>query len=88
MNILVETTGQFGLLDSESWTSIPHDRPALVRATNFIASRAACGQLKILLQDVPEDIKDEHWVKLWDEAKTAEAAVKALENKIRPPKKE
>lgn len=71
--ILIETTGEFELLDySQSKTGliIRHDRPTVsVDNSHFVSQRAAAGQIKVL-GTVNDEASDEEFQKYWDEAKT------------------
>jgi len=59
MKLLVETTGSFGLMDIgvRPPQEIAHNRPSVVISTEFIQTRIAKNQLKILgkLQDEATD---------------------------------
>ena len=82
MKILVETSGPFHLTDPSNGNEALFDRPCLMAVTGFISQRLAIGQLKVLLPEVPDEITDADWLKLWDKADTAEGAVKSLQDKI------
>lgn len=58
MKLLVETTGEFGLLNTNS-EEISASRPSVVTVTDFIEGRTAKGDLKILgkLNDKADDIE-------------------------------
>lgn len=65
---LVETTGQFELVDFEqNMLVIKADRPTVVSPTVFISTRAAAQQIKFLA-NLNDDATDEEFEKYWKEA--------------------
>ena len=77
MKHLVETTGDFMLLDSSTRTSIRHDRPTIVKVTPFVTTRLGTGELKLLIQDLPEEATDDEmfeYIMLAGDAATGVAA--------------
>jgi hypothetical protein len=65
MKYLVETSGPFMLIDISVEFDIPSDRPAVVQPTGFIMAAAARGQLKILLNDLPDEASDPDFLEFW-----------------------
>lgn len=65
MKQLVETTGQFELVDFENGTIIQADRPTVVVPTTFTSARAALGQVRFLanLKDEATDEEFAEYVK-------------------------
>lgn len=68
MKVLVETTGNFMLIDSASKTQIHVHRPTLVPVTSFVELRLANGQLRVLLNNVPDSVTDSDWKEFLDES--------------------
>jgi len=66
MPILVETTGQFQLMDFHQL--VPAHRPAVVEQTNLFSSRALLGQLKILANDLKAGTTDKDFEAFWAES--------------------
>ena len=69
--ILVETTGNFGLIDFFTGDEAHHNRPSVVRNSTFFAQRAAIGQIKLLSQLKPE-ATDKDFAKYWEESRNPE----------------
>lgn len=57
MKLLVETVGDFMLMDTSSAQEVPPDRPGVVENTNFLSGRVSNGQVKVLAELV-EDATD------------------------------
>lgn len=58
MKHLVETSGQFMLVDPYTRTTIRHDRPTVARVSEFLVERVARGDIKIIVQELPEQAND------------------------------
>jgi len=77
--ILVETTGEFELVDfTYGGAIVAHDRPSVVEATVFIQTRASIGQIRVLdtLTDEATDAEFEKYFK--DSDKDVELAMDAF----------
>ena len=66
--VIVKTTGDFELNDMTSGAYITNLRPHVVPASNFVAQRAALGQLELLASDLPDEADDEEFAKTWKAA--------------------
>lgn len=61
--LLVETTGEFELVDFDQRGAIvAHDRPSVVMATTFIQSRTSLGQIRVL-DTLTDEATDEEFAK-------------------------
>lgn len=60
--LIVQTTGNFMLIDPVNRAEIDADRPTVVVRTNFVSARAALGQLEILSTDIRDDATDAEFV--------------------------
>ena len=65
MKLLIETTGPFMLLDPQSGHEIHHNRPTVVPTSNFVQSRTAVNQIKVISNEVPDKFTDEDFKKFW-----------------------
>lgn len=65
MKFLVETTGQFMLVDPAQVEVIEADRPSVVSSTSFVQQRVSLGQIKILaeLKDDASDMEFRDFVR-------------------------
>lgn len=64
--LLVETTGEFELVDfNEGGAIVAHNRPSVVNHSTFISSRTAVGQIRVLdnLTDEATDAEFEKYFK-------------------------
>lgn len=61
MMLLVETTGEFSLIETETGVQIHRKRATVVPQTNFVSARLSVGQLNLLLQ-LSDDATDAIWV--------------------------
>jgi hypothetical protein len=69
MKILVETPGDFMLIDTSHFAQeIQPDRPSVVDNTNFISGRVSLGQVKIL-GELTEAATDTEFQKFFEESK-------------------
>ncbi len=68
MQNLVETTGEFMLVDPGTGNEIAHNRPSVCGATHFVASRVALGQVTVLSNQIPNDLTDKDFAKFWSES--------------------
>lgn len=68
MKVLIETTGEFMLVDPHVRFEIPADRPSVAQPTPFIHDRAARGQIRILATDLPANTTDEDFLGFWMES--------------------
>ena len=78
MKILVETTGEFQLVDPFTLELMPFDRPAVVTSTSFVETRAAKGEVVVLSQ-LTEEATDEEFAAYWREA--SDIAVESFKSK-------
>lgn len=70
IKFLVETTGPFNLYDfNNKGAEIHANRPTVVERTEFINQRGLAGQLRGILDNVPDYITDEDFGKFWAAAK-------------------
>lgn len=67
MKYLVETTGDFMLIDFSVNAEIHHDRPTVVIPTAFVSAAAARGQLKLLRTGLPDEADDKEFEAYWRE---------------------
>lgn len=81
MKILVETTGEFQLVDPETLELMPFNRPAVVTSTTFVESRAAKGEV-IVLFPVTDEATDEEFATYWNEA--SDIAVESFKSAFGP----
>lgn len=65
MKLLVETTGQFMLVDAITGDILEAHRPSVVRSTSFITARATIGQVGVIHNQLPEEASDEEFAKFW-----------------------
>ena len=72
MKILIETTGNFELVDfNQQGLVIQADRPSVSRDDSYlISSRAAIGQVKII-GTVSDEATDEEFAQYWKDSKSA-----------------
>lgn len=63
MKIIVETTGEFGLMSGRE--EIQHHRPSVVTQTYFTETRTGNGQLKVLCNDVPDSADDKTFAEIY-----------------------
>lgn len=68
MKLLVETTGEFMLMDTSGRQEVQAARPSVVDNTNFINGRIASGFLKGL-GPLKDDATDAEFAKYFDESK-------------------
>lgn len=61
--LLVETTGEFELVDfDQNGAIVAHDRPSVVFASTFIQSRTSLGQIRVL-DNLTDEATDEEFAK-------------------------
>lgn len=77
MKHLVETSGEFMLVDPYSRTTIDSNRPTIVPVTVFIKERVATGEITLLVQDLPEEADDYKMYEFILEAGDTEVGVAA-----------
>ncbi len=58
MKAILNTKGNFLLLDPSSGQEVPYHRPAVVEVTNFFQARLGIGQLEVIHANLP-DIADD-----------------------------
>lgn len=58
MKAILNTKGNFLLVDPMSGQEVPYHRPAVVEVTNFFQARLGIGQLEVLHANLP-DIADD-----------------------------
>lgn len=73
MKHLIETTGPFGLLCTQSMQDVHNHRPTVVTVTDFLTSRMAKGEIR-LLGELKDEATDVEFCKYWDEAPDIAAA--------------
>lgn len=69
MKLLIETTGDFLLLDPSSGLEIHWNRPTVSPMTNYIQHRMAFGQLNVIANDLGDDATDEEFEKYFLDSK-------------------
>tara|TARA_R110002072_G_scaffold23791_6_gene81599 strand:+ start:224 stop:562 length:339 start_codon:yes stop_codon:yes gene_type:complete len=67
MKTIVETKGDFMLVDPYTGDVIEDTRPSVVTFSPFIETRVANGQVKALATDLPEEANDADFVEYWKE---------------------
>jgi hypothetical protein len=66
MKQLVKTTGPFSLILPSTGVTIQRRRPTVVPAgDHFVHARAAVGELKVLVSDLPDHATDAAWEATW-----------------------
>lgn len=65
MKILVETTGPFMLVNPETGCELAHNRPSVAISTNFLQSRIATGQVKVLSNPLMDSATDAEFHSYW-----------------------
>lgn len=77
--ILVETTGEFELVDfAQGGAIVAHNRPSVVEATTFIQTRASLGQIRVL-DTLTDEATDAEFEKYYQESdKDTELAMDAF----------
>lgn len=70
MKFLIETTGEFGLVDYgvNPAAVIPSTRPCVVEGSGFVTLRHHAGQLRTL-GELKDEATDAEFKKYWDETK-------------------
>lgn len=61
MKLIVETTGEFMLMDPMSMNEVPPDRPAVFAPGAFVQQQMGLGQLRVLASDLPDEANDAEW---------------------------
>lgn len=83
MKHLVETTGNFMLLDLGSAQEIDAFRPTVVRLTEWMGVRISKGELKVVAADLKDEATDAEFVTYMKEMNgDAEAAVASFLSKF------
>lgn len=83
--LLIETTGDFMLMDNSTGAEIHWNRPTVCPRSNFIGARTAMGQIKVLSNELSEDATDEEFgAFLLDSKNDKELAVSAFISKFGP----
>ena len=77
--MIVETTGAFGLGDRSVSPAQEIDafRPSVVKASAFLGSRIGLGQVRILVDDLPETANDADFAKTLSESESLDLALDA-----------
>jgi len=85
MKYLVETTGQFMLVDFDTGCNVESYRPCVVKQSAFIAQRHLLGQLRTL-GTVSDEATDEDFLAYWKECEgDAAFAVSSFLSKYEAP---
>jgi hypothetical protein len=91
MKYLVETSGDFMLLDIATGVEISESRPSVVRPTAFVTACATRGQLRMLHNDLPDEASDADFAEFWAadkaiavDAYMAKFSAEAIEDPIEP----
>lgn len=69
MKLLLETTGDFMLVDPQTNSEIAWNRPSVCAMSGFIQMRMAAGQLKVIANDLDDSATDDEFVKFVAESK-------------------
>lgn len=81
MKQIVETTGNFMLIEPHTRETVEPNRPCVVSKTKFFSERMGVGELKYLC-DVPDTVTDLDFAKVFKEQNgDAEAAVNEFRSK-------
>lgn len=85
MKLLVKVTGPFMLVDPSTKCEVSPDRPSVVVSSNFIETRLAVGQLKVLSNELKEVATDVEFGKFWMEASgDSDLAVESFLSAFKP----
>jgi hypothetical protein len=82
--LLVETSGEFMLIDTAGNQEIPSNRPAVIRSTPFSNRFAGTGQLVIIVSDLPDEATDAEFAQYWEEAGDRELAIQSFTSAFEP----
>lgn len=61
MKLLVETTGEFQLINAVNGTRIRFNRPTVVDSDSFVQSHIAYGHLKVFTHTLVDEATDADW---------------------------
>lgn len=64
---LIETDGEFMLMDPQTGQVISENRPSVVKSTTFLEERISKGQVNLIRARLPESASDEEFVTYWQE---------------------
>lgn len=84
MKLLIETTGSFMLVDPETGTEIHHNRPTVAPMSNFVTSRMAKGELKLLSNELSDEATDAEFATFAAESEDMDLAVSSFVAKFGP----
>ena len=82
MKIIAKTTGPFALLDSLTRDLLEEHTPSLVTMTNFIESRIAKGEIKVLASNLPNDADPEEFKTFLQDSGNVTLAVASFVSKF------
>lgn len=68
MKLLISTVGSFHYVDPQSGDELHHNRPSVVRMTNFVQALAGSGKIKVHSNEVVEDATDAQFADFWIES--------------------
>lgn len=86
--IILETTGDFGLVDPSNGAYIQPFRPTVAKVTAFIQQRIATNQIRVLSDPLPDDANDADFAKfLQDSDGKVDLAVAAYISSFDAPEK-
>jgi hypothetical protein len=71
--LIVETTGSFMLVMHDG-DVIQWNRPSVVRTSTFLQERIANGQIRVLIDDVPDTATDEAFAEFFADSKDLDSA--------------
>lgn len=85
MMLIVETTGDFGIVDGYRRASVPKNRPAVMYESALIRQQIDIGQLRVLARDLPDDASDEDFKKFWEGSDgKADLAIASFMSQFKP----
>lgn len=83
MKLLVSTVGSFMYVDPQTGDELAHNRPSVVRNSNFVQSFTAAGKVKVHANDVLDTATDQDFQAFWKESEgDSDLAVSAFLSKF------
>lgn len=73
--LLLETTGAFALMDFSQNKEIHAFKPTVISDSTFINQRMGAGQLRVLHNEVPDELTDEDFQKFWQDSNGEDGVV-------------
>lgn len=88
MKMIVESTGDFMLMDVITGAVVEPDRPAVVPEGAFVANQVAIGQLRILHTGLSDDATDAEFAGWLAAAEDRDLAIASFASKFEPKQSE